>query len=598
MSEPTIPPPDELSILPSSSEEEEQFFEDDDFEDFGESELTDGTQLEGDELQGSPDTSHLPARQKKKRRRSVRSDAEEFRLLGRHALCKKCVEIASSMQKIVKNRLLKDNPYKKSLDDDELTNLLRKEVEEARFGTLEQVRQALVTPDDNFDRGQLKAIILSILLQEETYSCEERQLNAKLIEFERDLVKRAVALDWDELKKRDPDRWHQLDTYRIVLDAAWSQSGVSQDEARLLAVLRQHLTISLDEHWLISAVLNRFPKQNRAEHNPDEIDEARKQLQRDGLLWSYCDDNGQKIDPVPADIAVFLRDLFAGQELQRVNFKRLLQHDGIMLSHLKGILQLHGLDKSGIKAELIDRIVVSSIKPSEILNSLEKGRLSSICAYFGLKAYGNKPDLVQSLINFYDDLTFEVGTPPKDEREVWYNNYELIACRSHAELRAKKLIAKDIEIERMFESATEFLFSKQFRVPCERANAENRADGRLPLENQQSILWDCKSVESAVNLQDHLEGQFDLYLRKEQANGKTPLAFLVIGPAFTEQSLKLAYQYKSRTNWDIALITAEGLKHLADRWVLLEPDKPFPVRLLNRTEIIDKARAEFLLSLA
>ena len=48
----------------------------------------------------------------------------------------------------------------------------------------------------------------------------------------------------------------------------------------------------------------------------------------------------------------------------------------------------------------------------------------------------------------------------------------------------------------------------------------------------------------------------------------------------------------------MALVTAEGLKHLADRWAATEPSKSFPVRLLNRTEVIDKERAEFLLSLA
>ena len=74
-------------------------------------------------------------------------------------------------------------------------------------------------------------------------------------------------------------------------------------------------------------------------------------------------------------------------------------------------------------------------------------------------------------------------------------------------------------------------------------------------------------------------------------------ASLVIGPAFTPQSMKLAYQYKARTNWDVALVTAEGLRHLADRWAAAEPEKAFPVRLLNKTELIDRERAEFLLSL-
>ncbi len=76
------------------------------------------------------------------------------------------------------------------------------------------------------------------------------------------------------------------------------------------------------------------------------------------------------------------------------------------------------------------------------------------------------------------------------------------------------------------------------------------------------------------------------------------MAFLVIGPSFTAQSIKLAHQYKARTNCDVALVTAEALKELAEQWETTEPDKPFPVRLFNRTEMIDKERVAFLLSLA
>lgn len=126
----------------------------------------------------------------------------------------------------------------------------------------------------------------------------------------------------------------------------------------------------------------------------------------------------------------------------------------------------------------------------------------------------------------------------------------------------------------------------------------SKADGRIPFENRQVMLWDCKSVEGDVNLQDHLEDQFDSYLRKEREKGYQPIAFLVIGPSFTPQSIKTAHQYKARSNWDIALINADALKHLAEQWSAIEPEKQFPVGLLNRTEVIDKDRVEFLLSLA
>src|SRR4051794_17335303 len=63
---------------------------------------------------------------KRKKKKMLKTDAEEFRLLGRRALCKKIGDIASFMQRIVKNRVLKDHPYAKKMEDDELTNLLKK----------------------------------------------------------------------------------------------------------------------------------------------------------------------------------------------------------------------------------------------------------------------------------------------------------------------------------------------------------------------------------------------------------------------------------------------------------------------------------------
>jgi hypothetical protein len=36
------------------------------------------------------------------------------------------------------------------------------------------------------------------------------------------------------------------------------------------------------------------------------------------------------------------------------------------------------------------------------------------------------------------------------------------------------------------------------------------------------------------------------------------------------------------------LLATSGLEHLAERWAAIAPDKPFPIRLLNRTEVIDK----------
>ncbi|QEL15469.1 SAP domain-containing protein [Limnoglobus roseus] len=546
---------------------------------------------------GGEQTTMKVARLRRKKR-PVRTDAVELRLQGRRDVCKRIADIAPHMLKQTKLRLLTSYLDAKKLpigkEDEDLTKFILAEA--SKLADRNRVLDAINTPGTG--TNDLKAVIFAVLLQEETHSTPEYRLYEKVAEFEKLLVKRAKALDLADLKKADPDWWHCLDTYQVVLDAAWGNDGtISPDEARLLGVLRAHFGISMEDHWTIGALLKRFPKAKCVLHSPDEINEARKELQRLGLLWNYKNDDDQNIDVIPAEIAAVIRREYAGQELQTVNFRRLASHDAILASELRAVNHRAGGERAGNKAELIERVVASGAKPSELLNALDKEKLSAMCGGFGLKTSGAKAELISRLIEFYDDLTFE-ARETKDPREVWYANYELLAGRAYAELRAKKVITKDLDIEHQFEDATAFLFDVRLRVPCDMTRKDNKADGRLALEGGQTLLLDCKSAEGPVNLQDYLDGQFDGYLRKEQAAGKNPIGFLVIAPAFTPQSINLAYKYKARTNWDIALITAEGLRYLADRWAAAEPEKAFPVRLLNCTAVIDKDRAEVLLSLA
>src|SRR5207237_4762223 len=139
---------------------------------------------------------------------------------------------------------------------------------------------------------------------------------------------------------------------------------------------------------------------------------------------------------------------------------------------------------------------------------LDKDKLSAMCGGFGLRTSGTKAELIGRLIDFYDDLTFVSRPSPPDPREEWYANYELLAGRAYAELRAKKLITRDLDIQAMFEDATAFLFAERLRVACDMTRKDNKADGRLQLDNARCLLLDCKSAEAAVNLQDYLDTQF------------------------------------------------------------------------------------------
>lgn len=274
-----------------------------------------------------------------------------------------------------------------------------------------------------------------------------------------------------------------------------------------------------------------------------------------------------------------------------------MEHDSIRVPDLREALISSGMDRYGAKSELIERIAQSDMRPSILLDRLERPRLSDMCRVVGLKSSGTKPELIDRLIEFYDDLSF-VERETQDIREEWYNNYELLAARSYSDLRAKKLIQKDLEIEHQFEQATDFLFEMRLNLEIDKKRQTSKADGRILLGDRRVLLWDCKSAESTVNLQDHLDSQFDGYFHREREKGFQPLAILVIGPVFTPQSVKLAHQYKARTNWDVALVQADALKHLAEQWFMTYSDQPFPIGLFNRTEIIDIDRADFLLSLA
>lgn len=513
-------------------------------------------------------------------------------------MCKDAASIAPIMLKTVKMRIMaKHLDSKRGMADDELTERITQDL--SKLVGEEQVLQSTNAVDADVHRRNLKDIVLYvILLQEETYSLEEGKLEERVLEYERELLEKVKNLDMFDAKKHDVQRVHNCDTYRVVLDAAWrNNEDISLDEAELLKVLRERLGISGEEHRLISAHIARFPKSGCELHTRDEIHDARKELQRAGLLWSYRDDNNKSIDVIPREVADVLRSKVVRMELQRTNYVRLLQHDCLNLTDLRGILTRHNMERTGVKQALIDRIAESDIAPRELLDSLDRGKLADMCRLVGIPSSGRKDDVCQRLIDFYDDLSFE-ERETQDEREEWYNNYNLLAARAYSDLRAKKLISKDLEVEHQFEKATDFLFEQMLNISIDTERKVSKADGRIPVSERQVILWDCKSAEKEVNLQDYLEDQFDGYLRRERQKGFEPLAFIVIGPAFSANSKKLAHQYKARTNWDIALIEADALKHIAEHWAAQGTEQPFPVGLFNRTELIDVKLAEFLISLA
>ena len=186
--------------------------------------------------------------------------------------------------------------------------------------------------------------------------------------------------------------------------------------------------------------------------------------------------------------------------------------------------------------------------------------------------------MIQRIIEYYDAI-LEKDESVGDDREIWYQHFEKLAGRELDFLRNQQIITKDLECEKKFEEATNYLFEKKLLHKPLTLVGSSHADGALSFQNK-VIYWDNKSKETPVNLKDHIR-QFDGYIR---ASEKPVACFFVIGPDFTEESSLIAMQYQVESGTTITLIRASELKTIAENWSKKnqgkKEDDPFPLGYL------------------
>jgi hypothetical protein len=199
-------------------------------------------------------------------------------------------------------------------------------------------------------------------------------------------------------------------------------------------------------------------------------------------------------------------------------------------------------------------------------DGLSSSTLSEWCSSLNINCTGTKIDLIDRIIAYYDEAK-QITLAQDDERAVYYQFYLDLANRNLGELRKNNVISKDLECERKFEEATNYIFEVIFKNKPLMLKGTEHPDGILSFSNK-FIMWDNKSKESAVNLTDHIK-QFDRYI----SNSEKPVAiFLVIAPSFTEDSAKECVNYSMSSDTLILLITAQELKHLAEQWHVKHKD--------------------------
>jgi hypothetical protein len=435
-----------------------------------------------------------------------------------------------------------------------------------------------------------KIILKEILLNQDDFLMPQNELDQAVIDLEQEIVNASN----EELHYKNKEKNRNLELFRYVLEAAWERNeDISCDEKNLIEKLISRLRITEREYQILEAKLGRFPKDRNEIHTRDEIKKCRLELQSSGLLLCFRSQDRTDYDVIPEEIAKTLRTIW-GIELKTHGYQILVNYKEIRKKqYLMDTLQKAGepYDQDANLNEL-QSFVVNHIAPSVLLggfsprDGLDVAHLYKWCKELSLNLSGQKPELIQRIIEYYDQVkkTSSLAGRDGDERELLFSFYEELASRNLEELRKQGVISKDIECERKFEQATYYIFERCLGHKPLQLSGTEHPDGILAYKDR-LIFWDNKSKESPVNLQDHIK-QFDHYIRSSQ---KPVVEFLVIGPEFTDESNRMAMKYKISSDIQIGLLKASDLKEVATQYEKKAAEEPFPLANFIQTGLIDTA---------
>ncbi len=454
--------------------------------------------------------------------------------------------------------------YRNLSDDEMRAAIIKMAPQYYHPGNVETAVQQLFFHDQRHYRILSRLILCELLLQKDDFMLPAKKTEEELIDFEQSVIDRSN----EDLQEKGGERTQALGLFQFILEVAWEHNdAISQDEKNLIEKLKTRLKITDTEYQIIEAKLGKFPKAANILHTRGEIEDVRRAMQQAGLLFAVRDDDGTHYDVIPDEVADSLRKVL-GIEIRRHGYRELLNHRIVRSKkYYQEILGKCGIAfDRGATIQNLQDVFVQQVRPSILLggvsprDGLDIGDLRRWCSELGVRVSGLKPELIHRIIKYYDAL---LKRPPTegDEREVWYEYYAELASRNLDCLRSQQIIQKDLECESKFEAATSFLFEKKLGHTPLKMLGTSRPDGALSYQDK-LIYWDNKSKESPVNLKDHLK-QFDGYVR---ASDKPVAGFLVIGPSFTPESSLLAMRYQVESGTTITMIKAEDLKAVADAW--------------------------------
>ena len=460
----------------------------------------------------------------------------------------------------------------RNLSNEEILSAIQKTAPQYYFEeNVKQTLKGLTLSQNREDRVLGPMILRYILLHCDDNKIMQSELSLKIIEYEQSIINSATDLQPSKIQNRENS--YELFTY--VLEAAWEHNAdISCDERNLLDKIREKLSLTEEEHHILEASIGKFPNPNNTLHTRNEIERVRRRLQGAGILFAVRDEDKNDYDILPEEVANSLKELL-GIEMKEHGYRSLIKYKAVhnktyLLDALKKN-QIHLL--KNIKLNELEEICLKHVSPSILLggitprDGLDISSLGKWLSDLGEPTTGQKTMLINRIIQHYDNLRQDISEI-EDERVIWFEYYEDLAQRALENLRTQNILIKDLECEKKFEIATDYIFEELlFHKPLVLKGTEH-ADGMLAYQDK-LVLWDNKSKESPVNLNDHIS-QFDRYVKKSER--QIPI-FLVIGPSFTEHSVSVAMNYMIQNDTTISLITAEDLKKLSLSWAKKHANK-------------------------
>src|SRR5699024_6818018 len=322
----------------------------------------------------------------------------------------------------------------------------------------ERVERSLDFLEDSRDIEVASELLLICMVQYDDYLAPASQLVDDVFKLQEQIVE--DGLNDKYLARAIPEESRRI--YAAVLKAAWAKDDeLNAHEKNILEVLRKELGLTRRHHRLLESKIGRFPQNGNKPFGLKQIEDAIKDLQLKGILLRFRTDDSYYV--IPEELEKTVR-YFRGGELKISAHKALLEH--LTQGRLRAALEQHNRRVSGTKAELVERIQRFRLLPSQVLDTLTVADLNeTMDGLVGIRKSGSKNEKIENIIDYFEASASPVTSDPTDDRAQYYDVFEEVASRDYDSLRRKDLITKDIEVERLFEAATRYLFEKKLEIP-------------------------------------------------------------------------------------------------------------------------------------